>query len=106
MSLKRTYSTAGAARRRVRRENSISSLSSEESQSLPLDNDDVFGFDAPTSSQSSQLDPMLYHKMSSDTRRSTSLNTKSAGRIRAQMDDLQFNLEGLATGSVGARRQW
>jgi hypothetical protein len=101
--MKRTYSSAGAtASRRIRRRNSGTALISSQSQSQSQshsesqggdDDDDPFGFSdgSPAQSQSQQdsLSVVTYHKMSTDTRRTTSLNTKSAGRIRAQMDDLQ-----------------
>jgi hypothetical protein len=63
--------------------------------------------DEDSSPGSQGLSSMSYHKMSTDTRRrkGASLHTMSSGRIRAQMDELVFHLDGLCSGELGAQRQ-
>lgn len=122
MALKRTFSAAdggaGAFRRRQRQ---------QKQRSQEEDEDDPFGFGFESSpgggsaslsagfegdggSGSSQgsggLSSMSYHKMSTDTRRKgASLHTISSGRIRAQMDELVFHLDGLCSAELTAQRQ-
>eukprot|EP01045_Picozoa_sp_COSAG04_P003097 COSAG04_NODE_121_length_24915_cov_61.932181_19_plen_501_part_00 len=130
MAMKRTYSSAGGVRRRMRRQNSLS-----QSQSQGSEEQDPFGFPDDSggagaggsprhggdeddddddgggggggggAASQSGLSSMAYHKMSTDTRRKgAAFHTKSSGRIRAQMDDLLFNMDGLCSGSLSAQR--
>ena len=130
MALKRTFSAAdggGAGRRRRRaRQQQLGSQGSQGGQAA--EEDDPFGFsfeggggggssspgfgsgsprgDDDSSCGSQGLSSMSYHKMSTDTRRKgASLHTISSGRIRAQMDELVFHLDGLCSGELGAQRQ-